>query len=91
MNNSRELRNDGKPTAPIHYVVHARVKSAFARQGCRSAKPYKEMDADGVLFALQAPHVDEVTSDGRRCRHRRADQVRSAAGSLPTLEVSVTG
>src|SRR5690606_28194104 len=44
-----------------------------------------------VTSLSDAPHVDEMTGDGRGSRHRRTDQVRASAGALPALEVAVRG
>src|SRR6187401_1497335 len=44
-----------------------------------------------MLFALPVADVDEVAGDRSGSGHRGADQVGTAAGSLPSLEVAVGG
>jgi hypothetical protein len=40
---------------------------------------------------LEMSNIDEVTKHSGRRRHRRADKVRSAAGTLAAFEVAVAG
>src|SRR5712664_1620349 len=43
------------------------------------------------IASAPAPDVDEVSRDGGRGRHRRADEVRAPAFALPAFEVAVRG
>src|SRR5688572_16643703 len=38
---------------------------------------------------LESPHVHEMSRDGRRRRHRRADEVGARTRALPPLEIAV--
>src|SRR5690242_2061690 len=45
----------------------------------------------GEAGLVPLAHVDEVSGDGRRGRHRRRHQVRTSLVTLPALEVAVRG
>src|SRR6476646_6358783 len=47
--------------------------------------------AAGEAGLVPLAHVDEMSGDGRRCRHRRRHQVCTSLVALPALEVAVGG
>src|SRR6476620_649021 len=47
--------------------------------------------AAGEPGLIPLAHVDEMSGDGRRCRHRRRHQVCTSLVALPALEVAVGG
>src|SRR6476646_8559639 len=47
--------------------------------------------AAGETGLVPLAHVDEMSGDGRRCRHRRRDEMRAAFVTLPAFEIAVGG
>ena len=74
------LRAD--PTRPEAEVARLLVERAL-----REAR-----NGPGQPIALPpVADIDEVPCDGRRCGHRRRDEVRAALVALPALEIAVRG
>src|SRR5439155_25700355 len=48
-------------------------------------------DAGKRFHSVEFPNIHEMTGDGGRGSHRRADQVRPPTTALPSLEVTVAG
>src|SRR5579884_2829375 len=44
-----------------------------------------------MVPCLQLPNIDEMSVDGCRCGHCRADEVRAPAASLAALKIAVAG